>query len=417
MAEGKISLIDRLEERGMIDRWGFMLFAFIGSAWIVASKYMDIQTGFVALGAIAALIAYAVIINLRGSGKLRSDQAGDNCYYLGLIYTLSSLAFAIFTFDPADTATTIVQGFGIALATTIVGLVLRVFFSQSRVDLYEAEETARLELTQAAAKLKTQLTRLASDFSNFSLGLQQSVAEVRDAAQANIQETTEAAIGSVQALTTAAATAIQNQSTELSKQVDVLAGSVGTVSTALDGHAKSFSGLAEINNAMGVGVEKLAEATSAMAENSATILEQSRQTTAIQSGARELVDQTHSAASLLQTSVQATATNVEKFQSQMAARLEALEQAPKAQLDSALSAIARAAKRLEDSIDQLATINEAALSALSDKTASLVGTVEQHNAGLETELRKSREHVSKVHDALVDMTGALVQQIDARAVT
>ena len=47
------------------------------------------------------------------------DQAGDNCYYLGLIYTLASLRNAIATFDPDQNASGIVQT-SCALATTIL---------------------------------------------------------------------------------------------------------------------------------------------------------------------------------------------------------------------------------------------------------------------------------------------------------
>ena len=130
MEKRKITLIDRLRDRGFVDQYGFLVFALGGGIAIVAAKYTNAPAGWVTIGAIALMGLYALIISRSGSGRLRSDQAGDNCYYLGLIYTLSSLAYAIFFFDPSNTATTIVQGFGIALATTVLGLVLRVFFNQ-----------------------------------------------------------------------------------------------------------------------------------------------------------------------------------------------------------------------------------------------------------------------------------------------
>ena len=114
MTEQTIPLIDRLQERGLIDRWGFMAFAGVGSVLVFASKRLNVPAIFVAIGAVGLIVVYAILVNLKGTGKLRSDQAGDNCYYLGLIYTLTSLSYAIFTFDPDKTATTIVQGFGIA---------------------------------------------------------------------------------------------------------------------------------------------------------------------------------------------------------------------------------------------------------------------------------------------------------------
>lgn len=114
--------VDRLRERQFFDRWAFLLFSFGGSAAILAFKSQNTNTVVVAAGAATLMLIYAFLAG-SGAAKLRADQAGDNCYYLGLIYTLASLGFAIFTFDPANTATTIVQGFGVALTTTVVGLV------------------------------------------------------------------------------------------------------------------------------------------------------------------------------------------------------------------------------------------------------------------------------------------------------
>src|SRR5690348_9486773 len=111
MDQPRIAFLNKLQERGLADQWGFAFFAAIGSLCIVAAKTFSVPAVWVAIGAIAIMLLYAGLIARYGSGRLRSDQAGDNCYYLGLIYTLASLAYAIFTFDPAHTATTIVQGF------------------------------------------------------------------------------------------------------------------------------------------------------------------------------------------------------------------------------------------------------------------------------------------------------------------
>jgi hypothetical protein len=110
MTRSTPSLVDRLSDRGVIDRWGFLSFALLGSAAIIVAKSMNAPPVAVAVCAALSMVAYAVVVQSSGTGRLRADQAGDNCYYLGLIYTLCSLAYAIFLFDPANTATTIVQG-------------------------------------------------------------------------------------------------------------------------------------------------------------------------------------------------------------------------------------------------------------------------------------------------------------------
>ena len=79
MTEQTIPLIDRLQERGLIDRWGFMAFAGVGSLLILAAKRLNQDATYVAIGAVGLIVIYAVLVNMKGTGKLRSDQAGDNC--------------------------------------------------------------------------------------------------------------------------------------------------------------------------------------------------------------------------------------------------------------------------------------------------------------------------------------------------
>lgn len=179
MSEGAEFQRDVLEDRSWIDRWGFLLFAFGGGAAILTAKSIGLAAIPVAAFAAGAMVAYAFIVQTSGTGRLRADQAGDNCYYLGLIYTLISLAFAIFFFDPATTATTVVQGFGIALATTIMGLVLRVFFNQTRVDLVQTEDTARIELADAAGRLKAELQSITVSMSDYGRETRQALEELR----------------------------------------------------------------------------------------------------------------------------------------------------------------------------------------------------------------------------------------------
>src|SRR3954471_7408763 len=119
MSGARNSLVDRLKERGFVDRWGFLSFAGVGALLILLAKHSGGNPVHIALVAAGAMLLYAVMVYRTGTGRLRGDQAGDNCYYLGLIYTLTSLAYAIFVFDPSSQAQTIIQGFGIALATTI----------------------------------------------------------------------------------------------------------------------------------------------------------------------------------------------------------------------------------------------------------------------------------------------------------
>lgn len=117
--------------------------------------------------------------------RFRMDQAGDNAYYLGLLFTLSSMAYALYVFQgtSGDTAGTlaIIQNFGIALATTIAGIFLRVLLHQMRVDPADLEHMTRIELTDAAGRVKAELENLAADFA-------QGVKEMRQHSQDVVAE-------------------------------------------------------------------------------------------------------------------------------------------------------------------------------------------------------------------------------------
>lgn len=407
MSEQPIPLIDRLQERGLIDRWGFMAFAGLGSLIILGAKWLNAPAWTVALGAVGLIFAYALIVNLKGTGKLRSDQAGDNCYYLGLIYTLTSLSYAIFTFDPNKTATTIVQGFGIALASTIAGLILRVFFSQSRVDLFEVEDTARLELAEAAAKLKGELSLISQSFTSFAVGLQQSVTEVRDEAIEGVKETSTKAVSAVQDLANEVRTTLETQATELSAHGKKVAENTALVATALERHKQSLDDLSEGFDDVSEGIEEMAEASQSMAKHSAELLAHTKASKETQAQALALTTKLEKAASDVLSSINSSLQNIQRWEGEFAARLAELVSGPKQTSDMALKAIAKAANSVGDAMTQLTAVQQNAIESVATSTDGLLNVVKGHNSALEVELGKSRGHVSEVHTALVDMTTKL----------
>lgn len=140
------------------------------------------------------MVIYALAVTVTGRFRLQSGQAGDNCYYLGFLFTLVSLAFALYEYvDRIDDTSVvrdfgIVQDFGIALATTIVGLVLRVLLSQARIDPDDVGRIARTELVTAAQQMREQLDSVVVDFNSFRRSIEQSIVDMlREQKEANIQ--------------------------------------------------------------------------------------------------------------------------------------------------------------------------------------------------------------------------------------
>jgi hypothetical protein len=159
---------------------GLVFFAVMiaGASYIVVSKLSDTPAIFVTLVPVCIMVAYAALLGIARLFRLRDDQSDDNLYYLGFLFTLTSLGVSLYQFrTDQGTADQIVQNFGIAVASTIAGIALRIFFNQMRRDPIEVEQTARLELADAARKVKRELESTTLEFSYFRRAVQQSLAE------------------------------------------------------------------------------------------------------------------------------------------------------------------------------------------------------------------------------------------------
>jgi hypothetical protein len=415
MARLALSFVDRLVERGLVDRFGFLCFAFAGAALIVLAKAMGVPAVLVAVFAAAAIVAYAILVQRTGTGRLRSDQAGDNCYYLGLIYTLASLAYAIFTFDPADTATTIIQGFGVALATTIIGLVLRVYFNQSRPDLAESETTARLELAAASGKLKAELSRSVVSMNDFSRQTRQSLEELRDEILASLQTVREGAERSVQAMAQQATSAVSDNSEAAVTRTKKLSTAAEKVVTGMESHAAALTRLegvqSQITASLG-GVESAALRSQAILENLVT---QSNSISQLQAGASETVRGLAGAASLLNQHVEGLAASSGRLEGVLIDKLAEVQAVPRAVADGAVNGINEALERVRVDLQSIVEAQARVSADLSEQVRKGVDLASRHNGALELEVARSRENVAKVHTALVDMTEQLAARVEAAA--
>jgi hypothetical protein len=414
MTRPAMSIVDRLADRGLIDRYGFLWFAFGGAALIVVGKAFGVPALMIAICAAGAIVAYAVLVQRTGTGRLRSDQAGDNCYYLGLIYTLASLAFAIFTFDPADTATTIVQGFGVALATTIIGLVLRVYFNQTRPDIAESETSARLELAAASGKLKAELSRSIVSMNDFSRQTRQSLEELRDEIVTSMQAVKESAEITVRDISQqATATVIENSEAAVSGTRKLSSATTKVVS-GMENNVAAMSGLESAQlqiSASLVALESAAGRSQTILEN---LVAQSERIGALQSGAADTVRDLAGAASMLNQHVLGLNASTERLEGILVDKLAEVHAVPRKVADSAVAGISEAIGRLRDDLQSVVQAQASVVTDLADQVKQGAEMASRHNGALESEIAKSRENVAKVHSSLVDMTEKLAGKVEAR---
>lgn len=236
-------------------RWD--LGAFIGTFFLGVGTYfalrwtlplLGIGPGFVQVAVTAALVlimtAYAVLVATVPRLRVRLDQAGDNAYYLGLLFTLMSMAVALWEFGHAvlsqppqvqatqfSGARQIISNFGIALASTVTGIFLRVVLNQMRVDPADVESMTRIELAEASKRVRANLYNVTIDLSRFHDEVRQ---RTEDVLASLIDYTKKASItmaDDVQRATHEVVASTQNAQEQLLTKIAEFTGLLGNVST------------------------------------------------------------------------------------------------------------------------------------------------------------------------------------------
>lgn len=159
------------DARYLIRDYGPMvLFASItigGMIFIWSSKLMGWSLPIVT-GVPLVLMGIYFIVSLAVAGfRLHNEQAGDNLYYMGFLFTLSSLGVSLYLFAGETSIETIVRNFGIAVTSTIAGVTLRILFNQMRRDPIDIERSVRHELAEMTRRVRSELDSSSREFSHY----------------------------------------------------------------------------------------------------------------------------------------------------------------------------------------------------------------------------------------------------------
>lgn len=163
------------------ERVPYILLILVGFALIVLVKTLtSTPSWIITMMAVLAIVCYGVFAGLRQANRMRIDRIGDNCYYLGLTYTLASLISALFGLAGEDVGQRLLEDFGIALASTAAGVIMRMVLMQFRDEIDDIETDARLSLTQEAKEFESQLRRARQDLDDYKYTVMQSVASTHE---------------------------------------------------------------------------------------------------------------------------------------------------------------------------------------------------------------------------------------------
>jgi predicted nucleic acid-binding Zn-ribbon protein len=161
-----------------LDQIAFFSAFVLGTGSIVGLKVAAMSQILVTAAPIGLMLLYLSYVLWTRHFSLGDDRIGDNLYYLGFLFTLVSIAYSLYEFTSSkDAAHSIIVNFGIALATTIVGVALRVSLMQVRGDPAEIERIARTELSEVALRLSTELDLAVQALNKTRIANEQAMAE------------------------------------------------------------------------------------------------------------------------------------------------------------------------------------------------------------------------------------------------
>jgi len=231
---------------------GVIFFAVVmsGCGYIIFSKLHDFGPVTVTLVPVLIIVGYALLLGLGRLFRLRDDQSGDNLYYMGFLFTLTSLGVSLYQYSSKGSAEQIVQNFGIAIASTIAGIALRIFFNQMRRDPVEVEHFARLELADASRKVKRELESTVLEFGYFRRATQQSIEDSLEEVREILKEAKNNFVGQLGQFAQDSSKPLEEASRKSSTAIDEI-------------NTHISKSLKDISHKLSGGSEQLSESTAA----------------------------------------------------------------------------------------------------------------------------------------------------------
>lgn len=149
-----------------------------GLGWYLQSPWL---LGF--FTPLAIMIAYIFIGIYRRDTEVSDEKFADSAYYLGFIFTITSIIFSLFDLPNIGTRIQDISvRFGAAMVSTVLGLGVRVYLVSFRADVSDAihnAEDALLNATQSfTERLKMTLEKLQDFESQIDLAARSSVERV-----------------------------------------------------------------------------------------------------------------------------------------------------------------------------------------------------------------------------------------------
>lgn len=367
----------------------FIIFTVVGASVIWAMKGLHLPTLLVVLVPIAFIVSYCLLASTVKLFQIKDEQIGDNSYYLGFLYTLSSLSYALWNFSTGDgSPEDIIGSFGVGLWSTIIGIALRVFFAQIRQDPQDIEKETRARIAETASMLTSELHRASLAFNSYTLSLQQSVEE---AFQKNSASMNDSFAKSLEKFT--------QVTDEINAKVNLSFQDLGTNTQQMQAaSAKTIKSIESLNNK----IERI-EAPDELMNNKI----------------RDIFLDLEDSQKRLSKTANAQAETVQKIADNSGILFESIKL-----LNSEMNLLRETSMSIESSnqnvvgfsrhVDGLSkTIADltSSMISLDGQQKTVVSSISRHADELEKQLTRSRGYTEETHRALSDMTQTLSEKL------
>lgn len=332
----------------------FVAIFLAGTACIVAGKALFPEQPLVVTAVPLLLLGVYGYLVWRLPEMYRGGGDADNAYYLGFLFTIVSLSVALYQLgfkENTGISVDLVQNFGIALSTTILGLLLRTFLSPHHIDVGQQDEQARFQLYSAT--------------NDFVAALESSAVRINETFEVHTGRLAQSFIEAARIMT-------EQLPGETERATQALSVFGGDVVQALDRALTELKGLSA----------SLAETASEMQDHLRTTI--GREVSAVESSTAELRTVASASAKSLNT--------LEKSVRLLQARLESVNAPPdilEQQAERAYAVFAQSAGAAGTSMESAARSFEASLAACSQEVAQLSRQIQEIHQRASSELAQA----------------------------
>lgn len=210
--------------RALLRQYGptilFGVLTLVGIVFIWIAKLANVSNLVVTIIPIGIMCVYFAVSLVAGTMRIHNEQAGDNLYYMGFLFTLSSLGVSLYRFVGDVSIDDIVRNFGIAITSTICGITFRILFNQVRRDPIDIERSVRHELAEMTRRVRTELETSSMEFSSYRRTSNQMLIEGFEEISLQAERTGQAIHKSIEALARDSLKPIADAATSLAKISD-----------------------------------------------------------------------------------------------------------------------------------------------------------------------------------------------------